>query len=180
VEIHATTIPPTRDEESAIVVTLNPGAYTAVIRGLHDGTGIAVVEAYDLDPDQSSTLANISTRGFILENEKVMIGGFIFAGGPGATRVVIRGIGPSLRAAGIRNPLLDPVLELFNGNGTAINSNDDWKANQTAIEATGLQPSNDAESAILVSNLTPGAYTAIVRGKNGGIGIGVVEVYIFE
>lgn len=180
VEIQGTTIPPSRDEESAMVVTLNPGAYTAVVRGANDGTGIAVVEAYDLDAEQSSTLANISTRGFILENEKVMIGGFIFGGGPGATRVAIRGIGPSLKAAGVLNPLLDPVLELFDGNGTSINFNDDWKANQAAIEALGLQPSNDAESAILVSNLAPGPYTAIVQGKSGGTGIGVVEVYIFE
>jgi hypothetical protein len=178
-DIVASTIPPSNDLESAIIATLNPGAYTAVVRGVNDGTGIAVVEGYDLDPDKASTLANISTRGFVLENEKVMIGGFIFGGGPGATTVAIRGIGPSLRAAGVTNPLLDPILEVFDGNGTAISLNDDWKANQSAIEATGLQPSNDAEAAILVSNLAPGGYTAILRGKNGGIGVGVLEVYVF-
>lgn len=179
VDLIASTIAPVNDAESAMIVTLNPGAYTAVVRGAYDGTGIAVIEGYDLDPDKSSTLANISTRGFVLENDKVMIGGFIFGGGPGATNVVIRGIGPSLRAAGVINPLLDPILELFDGNGTSISFNDDWKANQAAIQATGLQPSDDAESAILVSNLTPGAYTAILKGKNGGIGIGVLEVYVF-
>ena len=130
-------------------------------------------------PDKSSTLSNISTRGFVLENDKVMIGGFIFGGGPGATRVAMRGIGPSLRAAGVLNPLLDPILELFDGNGTPITLNDDWKADQAAIEATGLQPSDDAEAAILLSNLAPGGYTAILRGKNGGIGVGVLEVYVF-
>jgi hypothetical protein len=179
VDVLASTIAPGNDAESAMVVTLSPGAYTAVVRGFQDGTGIAVIEGYDLDADKSSTLANISTRGFVLENDKVMIGGFIYGGGPGATNVAIRGIGPSLRAAGVINPLLDPILELFDGNGTAISSNDDWKANQTAIEATGLQPSNDAESTILVSNLSPGAYTAILKGKNGGIGVGVLEVYVF-
>ena len=178
-DIVASTIPPSNPLESALIATLNPGAYTAVVRGVNDGTGIAVVEGYDLDSDKSSRLANISTRGFVLENEKVMIGGFIYGGGPGATRVAIRGIGPSLRAAGVTNPLLDPILELFDGNGTAINFNDDWKANQAAIEATGLQPSDDAESTILVSNLAPGGYTAILKGKNGGIGVGVLEVYVF-
>jgi hypothetical protein len=178
-DIVASTIPPSHNAESAIIARLNPGAYTAVVRGVNDGTGIAVVEGYDLDPDRSSTLANISTRGFILENDNVMIGGFIFGGGPGATNVMIRGVGPSLRVAGVVNPLLDPVLELFNGNGAAISSNDDWKTNQAAIEATGLQPSDDAEAAVLVSNLTPGGYTAVLRGKNGGIGVGVLEVYVF-
>jgi hypothetical protein len=180
VEIHGSTIPPGRDEESAMIVTLNPGAYTAVVRGFSSSTGIAIIEAYDLDADQSSTLANISTRGFILENEKVMIGGFIFGGGPAPTKVLIRGMGPSLKAQGVLNPLLDPVLELFDGNGRAINFNDDWKTNRAAIEALGMQPSNDAESAILVSNLAPGGYTAQLKGKNSGIGIGVLEVYIFE
>jgi hypothetical protein len=178
-DIIASTIPPTNPAESAIIATLQPGAYTAVVRGVNDGTGIAVVEGYDVDPDRSSTLANISTRGFVLENEKVMIGGFIYGGGRGATNVAIRGIGPSLKAVGVINPLLDPILELFNSNGTLINANDDWKTNQAAIQATGLQPSNDAESAILVSNLPPGGYTAILRGKNGGIGVGVLEVYVF-
>ena len=108
-----------------------------------------------------------------------MIGGFIFGGGPGASNVVVRGIGPSLGAFGVANPLVDPMLELYNGNGAAIASNDDWKANQSAIAATGLQPATDAESAILLSNPAPGGYTAVLRGKNGGVGVGVLEVYVF-
>jgi hypothetical protein len=179
IDIVASTIPPSQNMESAIVATLAPGAYTAVVRGATNDTGIAVVEGYDLDPDPVSKLANISTRGFVLNGDNVMIGGFILGGGPGNTNVVIRGIGPSLAAFGITNPLLDPMLELHDGNGTTIGSNDDWKSNQRAIEATGLQPSNDAESAIAVSNLAPGGYTAVLRGKNGGIGVGVVEVYVF-
>jgi hypothetical protein len=179
IDLVASTIPPANDAESAIIATLNPGAYTAVVRGTNDTTGIAVVEGYDLDADKTSKLANISTRGFVQTDEKVMIGGFIFGGGPGATNVVVRGIGPSLGAFGVANPLVDPMLELYNGNGAAIASNDDWKANQSALQATGLQPASDAESAILVSNLTPGGYTAVLRGKNGGVGVGVLEVYVF-
>ncbi|MEY2494048.1 MAG: hypothetical protein QOJ45_540 [Verrucomicrobiota bacterium] len=173
------TIPPVNDPESALIVTLNPGAYTAVVRGANNSTGIALVEGYDLDPDPVSKLANISTRGLVQTDNQVMIGGFILGGGPGATNVVVRGIGPSLTAFGITNPLDDPMLEVHNGNGTTIDSNDDWITNRAAIAATGLQPSKDLESAVLISNITPGAYTAILLGKNRGIGIGVIEVYVF-
>jgi hypothetical protein len=179
IDIIASTIAPSSNQESAIIATLNPGPYTAVVRGATNDTGIAVVEGYDLDADPVSKLANISTRGFVLTNDNVMIGGFIFGGGPGATKIVVRGIGPSLSAFGVTNPLTDPMLELHDGNGTTIDSNDDWKSNQAAIQATGLQPSNDAEAAILATNLTPGGYTAILRGKNGGIGVGVLEIYVF-
>lgn len=108
-----------------------------------------------------------------------MIGGFILGGGTGATRVVVRGIGPSLGAFGITNPLVDPMLELYDANGAIIDANDDWKTtNQALIQSTGLKPTNDAESALLLSNPAPGAYTAILRGKNGGTGVGVVEAYV--
>jgi hypothetical protein len=178
-DIIASTIPPSQNMESAIIATLNPGAYTAVVRGATNDTGIAVVEGYDLDPDPVSKLANISTRGYVLTGDNVMIGGFIYGGGPGATKVVVRGIGPSLAAFGVANPLMDPILELHDGNGAAVAANDDWKTDQAAIQATGLQPSNDAEAAILATNLTAGAYTAVLRGKNSGFGIGVLEVYVF-
>jgi hypothetical protein len=108
-----------------------------------------------------------------------LIGGFILGGGTGATAVAVRGIGPSLSAFGITNPLLDPMIELHNANGAIIDSNDDWRTNQALIEPTGLQPTNDAESALLFSNPGLGAYTAILRGKNGGTGVGVVEIYVF-
>jgi len=180
VDIQASTVAPPNDAESAIVATLNPGAYTAVVRGANNTTGIAVVEAYDLDVDHSSKLANISTRGFVQTGDNVMIGGFILGDGIGASRVVVRGIGPSLSAFGIANPLSDPMLELHDSNGALIDSNDDWRTNQALIQPTGLQPSNDAESALLLSNPALGAYTAILRGKNNGTGVGVVEVYSFQ
>jgi predicted outer membrane repeat protein len=181
IDIAASGVAPTNDAESAIVATLDPGDYTAVIRGAGNSTGIAVVEVYDLDAIYLSTLANISTRGFIQTADNVMIGGFIFVGGVGPTNVVIRALGPSLAQAGIANPLSDPTLELHDGNGTTIDSNDDWKNSPDAatIQRLGFQLSNDAESAIYQSALPRGQYTAVVRGKNGGIGIGVVEAYIF-
>lgn len=180
VDILASTIPPSNNAESAIIATLNPGSYTAVIRGANNGTGIAVVEGYDLDAEPVSTLANVSTRGFVQTENNVMIEGFILGGGSGQTRVVARGIGPSLGAFGVANPLLDPVLEVHDGNGAKIASNDDWKSNQRVIAATGLQPSNDAEAAIAITNPAPGAYTAVLQGKNGGVGVGVVEVYVIQ
>lgn len=180
IDIQASGLAPLHDAESAIIATLSPGAYTAVVRGANNTTGIAVVEGYDLDADKSSKLANISTRGFVQTGDNVMIGGFIMGGGAGATRVVVRGIGPSLGALGIANPLADPMLELYDANGALIDSNDDWRTNQAVILSTGLAPTHDAESALLLANPAPGGYTAILRGKNGGTGIGVAEVYVFQ
>jgi hypothetical protein len=181
VEIQATTIPPTRDEESAIVVTLNPGAYTAVVGGANGSTGIGLVEVYDLDAVQDSTLANISTRGFIQTGNDVMIGGLIYLGGPGPTKVVVRGIGPSLAAQSIANALKDPILDLKDANGTTVETNDNWAQSPQAgaIQAAGLQPSDPAESAIYRTGLPLGSYTAILKGVNG-TGVGVVEVYVFQ
>ena len=182
VDILASTIPPSNDAESAVVATLDPGNYTAILRGTNGTTGIAVVEVYDLDPVQNSTLANISTRGFIQTGDNVMIGGFIYLAGPGATKVVTRGIGPSLSAAGIKNPLSDPMLELVDANGRTVTSNDD--ADQSpdagAIRAAGLFPTNPVESAIYAAGLPRGAYTVILRGKNNGTGVGLIEVYVFQ
>jgi hypothetical protein len=177
-EIEATTIPPTNELESAVVYTLSPGAYTAILRGKDGGTGIGVVEAYDLDQAAHSKLANISTRGFVASGDNVMIGGMIAGGdGGGNTRVLIRAIGPSLASVGISGPLLDPTLELRDANGGLLRENDNWQADQQGeIEATTIPPTNAAESAI-VATLTPGNYTAIVRGKNETTGVALVEVY---
>jgi hypothetical protein len=181
IDLEGTGVAPNSDAESAMVVTLNPGAYTAVIAGANNTTGIAIVEIYDLDAVYPSTLANISTRGFVQAGDNVMIGGFIYLGGAGQTNVVLRAIGPSLGALGISNPLADPMLELHDGNGATIAANDDWTSSPDAatIQRLGFQLSNDAESAIYQSALPRGPYTAVVRGKNGGVGVGVVEAYIF-
>jgi hypothetical protein len=161
---------------------LDPGNYTAILRGTNSTTGIGVVEVYDLDPVQNSTLANISTRGFIQTGDNVMIGGFIYLGGTGATKVVARGIGPSLAGAGIKNPLSDPTLDLVDANGRIVSSNDDASQSPDAgaIQAAGLFPTNSAESAIYAPALSRGAYTVILRGKNSGTGVGLIEVYVFQ
>jgi hypothetical protein len=172
-EIIATGVAPTNDLESAIVMTLNPGSYTAIVKGATGGSGIALVEVYDLDRSVDSKLANISTRGLVETGDNVLIGGFIVLGG-NAANVILRALGPSLRVAG---SLADPVLELHDGNGTIIISNDDWRSDQESeILATGIPPTDDAESAI-VATLPPGLYTAIVRGKNDATGVALVEVY---
>ena len=176
--IMGTGIPPSDDLESAILQTLTPGAYTAILRGKDDGIGIGVVESYDLDQSVPAKLANISTRGFVDTNDNVMIGGLIVSGtGTSSPTVVVRAIGPSLKAFGIQDALEDPLLELHDGNGVTIMQNDNWRSSQEAqIQATGLAPSDDHESAI-VKALAPGNYTAVVRGVGNTVGVGVVEAF---
>jgi hypothetical protein len=167
---------PTNDLESALWERLNPGAYTAIVRGKDDATGIGLVEVYDFDQTVDSKLANISTRGFVETGNNVMIGGTIIIGNNPA-RVLLRAIGPSLTNFSVPNALQDPTLELHDGNGALLASNDNWRTNQEAeIIATGIPPSNDLESA-LVRNLAPGNYTAIVRGVNNTVGVALIEAY---
>jgi hypothetical protein len=184
IEIQGTGAAPTSDAEAAIVATLNPfpETYTAVVRGANNTTGIALVELYDLDAVQDSSLANISTRGFIQTGDNVMIGGFILLGGTGQTKVIVRGIGPSLAKSGVSGVLADPVLELHDANGGTVETNDDWEQSlqKAELQAVNLAPSDPAESAIFRNDLPRGAYTAILRGSNGGTGIGLVEAYVFQ
>ena len=172
-EIVDTGLAPTDPLESALLVTLDPGAYTAIVSGAGNGTGIGLVEAYDLDRTTDARLANISTRGFVQTGDNVMIGGFIILGSEDED-VLVRAIGPSLPLAGT---LADPLLELHNADGSILATNDNWRDTQEAeIEATGIPPANDAESAI-VSTLAPGNYTAIVRGVGDTTGVALVEAY---
>ncbi|HEX8490218.1 MAG TPA: hypothetical protein VF626_04310, partial [Chthoniobacterales bacterium] len=164
------------DVESAILATLAPGSYTAVLRGNGSATGIGLVEVYDLQPGAASKLGNLSTRGSVGAGQAVMIGGTIVTGSD-AARVVFRALGPSLLAAGIQNPVSDPRLDLFNANGVQISANNDWKdSQQAALSGAGLTPANDLEAAILI-DLVPGNYTAVVGGVNGATGIALVEAY---
>jgi hypothetical protein len=170
---------PQNNLESAVLATLSPGAHTVVVRGKDNTSGIGVVEAYDLDSQSPAELANISTRGFVDSADNVMIGGFILGGDNGNSRIVIRGIGPSLADVGLTNVLADPTLDLFDANGMRLRANDNWKddTDQAAeLSANGLAPAREAESGI-VTTLPPGAFTAILAGKNGGVGVGLVEVY---
>jgi autotransporter-associated beta strand protein len=169
-EIIDSGIPPSDEHEAAIVATLAPGSYTALMRGVGNTTGIGVVEVYDLATEVSAKLANISSRGFVETGDNVMIGGFI--AGNQATHVIVRAIGPSLTQSGVPNALADPTLELHNAQGAVVAFNNDWQeTDQAAIEATG-----EKESAIFAT-LAPGNYTAIVRGLNDTTGVGLVEVY---
>jgi photosystem II stability/assembly factor-like uncharacterized protein/outer membrane biosynthesis protein TonB len=175
--IIATTIPPSNNLESAIVRTLpaHNSAYTAIVRGVNGGTGVGLVEVYDLDRSVDSELANISTRGLVQTGDNAMIGGFIVLNGN--QKVIVRAIGPSLPVSGA---LQDPVLELHNSNGAVLQTNDNWRTDQEAeIKATTVPPSNDRESAI-VRALTPGNYTAVVRGVNNTTGVALVEVFALQ
>jgi hypothetical protein len=178
---------PTQPSESAIIATLQPGNYTAIVRGVNNTIGVALVEAYDISPNATSILGNISTRDFVQIGNNVMIGGFIVQG-TGEKTVIVRAIGPELSAPpfNIPNALANPTLELHNGNGALIARNDNWQttiiggiitASQvSAIQNSGHAPTQPSESAI-IARLSPGNYTAIVRGVNNTIGVALVEMY---
>ena len=171
--------------ESAIIADLAPGNYTAIVRGVNNMTGVALVEVYDLSDDASSVLGNISTRSFVQTGDNVMIGGFIVHGMT-PKRVIIRAIGPELGQYGVPSPLANPTLELHDHTGALIGLNDNWQTtiiggiittNQvTAIQNSGYSPANPFESAI-IATLPPGNYTAVLRGYHSGTGVALVEVY---
>jgi hypothetical protein len=178
---------PTETSESAIIANLAPGNYTAIVRGVSNTTGVALVEAYDLSPATTSVLGNISTRSFVQTGDNVMIGGFIVQG-TGTKRVIIRAIGPELSTPpfNIPNALANPTLELHDITGALIASNDNWQFTIIGgiitsdqgleIRNSGHAPGNPLESAI-IADLPPGNYTAIVRGVNNTTGVALVEVY---
>jgi hypothetical protein len=178
-EIIATGLAPTNHLESAIVATLAPGPYTAIVKGNNNTTGVALVEVYDLDPSNGAKLANLSTRAFVNTGNNIVIGGFILGNGGGNDRIIVRGIGPSLTVFGVPNALADPTLELRDSNGALLIANNNWQddpAQAAIITAAGLAPTNPLESGI-AATLPPGPYTALLAGLNNGIGVGLVEVY---
>jgi hypothetical protein len=173
--IIASGIPPTNDFESAIDATLDPGAYTAVVRGNNDTSGVALVEVYDLSEALLAKLANISTRAFVSTGDNIVIAGFMLGNNNGNDRVVVRGVS----ATGVSNPLQDPTLELRNSDGALVGSDNDWQddpVQASAITAVGLEPPSPLDAAIFAT-LPPGIYTALLAGRDGGTGVGVVEVY---
>ena len=177
--ILATGIAPTNNLESAIDTTLNPGAYTAVLRGKNNTSGVALIEIYDLSQSVLAKLANISTRAFVSTGDNIVIAGFTLGGHNGSDQIVVRGLGPSLAAVGVTNSLPDPTLELRDGNGALLMSDNNWQDNSVQaaeLVAAGLAPSNPLEAAIAVT-LPPGLYTALLSGMNNSSGVGLVEVY---
>jgi phospholipase/lecithinase/hemolysin len=175
-EIMGTGIAPKNDREAAMIATLPPGNYTVSLAGKDGGTGNGLVEVYDLASGNSSTLGNVSTRGFVGTGDNVMIGGVIIGSGESPI-VVLRAMGPTLAGVGIAEPLLDPSLELYDQNGAVLAFNDTWKQGQPqSVIATELAPGDDRE-AVIVAFATPGNYTAVVRGKNNTTGVALVEAY---
>jgi len=177
--IIASGLAPTNDLESAIDTTLNPGSYTAIVRGKEDTIGLGLVEVYDLSQAVLAKLGNISTRAFVDTGANVVIAGFILGNHNGNDRIVVRGIGPSLTAVGVPSALADPTLELRDNNGALLFENNDWQDNPaqaTELVAAGLAPTDALESAIAMT-LPPGVYTALLAGRNAGTGVGLVEVY---
>jgi hypothetical protein len=184
-EISASGLAPRNDKEAAVIINLTGAAtrsnYTAVLSGANGTTGIGLVEVYDLDAESFADLGNVATRGLVGSGANVLIGGLIvrddsFTNQPQS--ILLRGIGPSLGAAGVANPLQDPFIELHDAQGGLVVSNDDWGSSPdaAALTTSGLAPTNPKESAIL-RTLAPGAYTVVLSGVNGGTGVGNVEAY---
>jgi hypothetical protein len=174
-EIIESGLAPSNPREAAIVASLRPGNYTAIVSGVNNATGIGLVESYALDTGASHA-ANISTRGRVAPGDDVLIGGFII-GGQTTKKIIVRALGPSLVGSGF-TVLADPMVELHGSDGELIAMNGDWgRGNQASeITSTGLQPGNPKESALSVT-IPSGNYTAIVQGENGGAGIALVEIY---
>ena len=176
-DILETSLPPMDDRESAIVVSLPPARYTALVVGKNSTSGVGLVDIYDLEPAVGSVLGNISSRGFVGTDNNVLIGGFIIGPSGTSANVVLRALGPSLIASSISGALQDPTLELHDANGALTAANDNWRdSQQTEIQSAGLAPADNRESAIFAT-LVAGNYTAIVRGRNQTTGVALVEVY---
>jgi hypothetical protein len=177
--IKSTGLAPTNDLEAAIDATLNPGSYTAVVNDKNNTSGIAVIEIYDLSEAAPARLANISTRAFTGTGNDIVVAGFTLGNQSGDDTIVVRGIGPSLANAGVMNPLMNPRLELRSADGTLVAANDDWQedpAQATALSNVDLAPTHQLEAAML-KKLPPGAYTALLFGKDNSTGVGLVEIY---
>ena len=174
--IQAAGFAPGQPRESAIMMTLQPGAYTAIVSGAGNTAGVGIVAVYEVDHPEVPLL-NISTRGRVLTGNDVMIGGFVIQGAADRT-VVVTAIGPALLGAGIPDALANPTLTLFAADGTMVATNDDWGTapNAAQIQGAGFAPADPRESAIMVT-LPPGAYTAVLSGAGGATGVGIIAVY---
>jgi hypothetical protein len=178
-QITGTQYEPHDEREALITAILPAGAYTAFVKGKGQESGIALAEVYDGNPTADAQLANISTRGYVGMENDVMIGGFILGNEPGTVQVAIRGLGPSLANSGVNGVLQDPALDLVDQNGNLLASNDDWQSDPISaaqLTANGLALPNAKEPGLFIS-LPPGQFTAVIHGKNIGVGIGLIEIY---
>ncbi len=177
-------------EDAALLLNLEPGLYTARIRG--KGQGTALLEVYDATDGSLATteqLVNISTRGRVGAGGNI-IAGFV-VGGDAPKRVLIRAVGPGLKPYGVSDTLADSVLELYTAAGVAVARNDNWQTPVrhgqggapatmaeilAAAEAAYAFPLTERDSALVVT-LLPGVYTAVMTGVNGAPGAGMIEVF---
>jgi hypothetical protein len=176
-QVTASGFAPSDTMEAAILVSLAPGPYTAIVSGVGGSTGIAIVEVFEVDAP-ASPLVNIATRGRVGISNNVLIAGLIIRG-TGPQQVVVRARGPSLTPLGVTGALADPQLSLSqSSDGTVLGTNDNWgsASNAAALQASGFAPSDPAEAALLVT-LAPGAYTVIVSGAGNTSGVAIVEVF---
>jgi hypothetical protein len=176
-EIIATGIPPTNDLEAAIVATLSPGSYTVVLRGISNGTGHGINDLHDVAPGTVSSLTAIGTRANVLTGNDALVSGIVIQ--PSGGDLLLRVLGPSMTAAGVSNVLADPTLELRDSNGVLLMVNDNWRddpSQEALILASGIQPSDDHEAALVI-NLPAGSYTGLARGRNNATGIGYIQFY---
>lgn len=178
-EIQSSGFAPSNYYESAIIATLAPGSYTTTLQGVGGTTGVGVVEVYDLQP-ANSKLVNLSSRAYVDTGDNAVFAGlYVSTGSPSdlTARLAIRGIGPTLGNYGLSNTLQDPTLELRNASGTLIASNNNWQDSQASeIQSAGMAPGNYYES-VIIRLLSPGSYTAILRGYNNTVGTGSIEIY---
>lgn len=178
-QIEGTIFEPSDEREAVILAELDPGLYTTILSGKDQTTGVGLIEIYDMNQGADSELANISTRGFVQTGDDVMIGGFTLGGDPNITRIAVRGLGPTLAQFNFPDVLEDPTLELRNSNGTLLIANDNWEDDSVSaalLTAHGLELQDPRESGIFIA-LPPGQFTAILAGKDGEIGLGLVEIY---
>lgn len=185
-EIAATGLAPGNELEPAMLATLQPGNYTAVLSGTNGTSGAGILEIYDLDFAAASKLANISTRAFVGTGDDILIAGFTVGNARSVDNIVVRGLGPSLAASNLGQVLQNPTLDVRDANGASVVANDNWRDNSQAGEiiGAGLAPTSSFESAVAIT-VGPGAYTALLSAAPGGgfpnppstPGIGLVEVY---
>jgi len=171
--------------DSALLVTLSPGIYTAVISGVNAGTGVALVEVYDVDvpdPFTPQKVLNLSTRGEVLTGDRMLIAGFV-VNGSSPKKVLVRAVGPTLGGFGVTGVLADPILRIVQGT-TVVRENDNWEAgnnvmliNEAASKAGAFALPTGSKDAAVLLTLPPGTYSAQVTGTGTTTGVSLVEVY---
>ena len=185
---------PENSADSALLIRLIPGSYTAQVTGVNKTTGTTLIETYDMESVQTmqSKLINISSRGVVGSGQNIIIPG-ISVGGSSSRILLIRAVGPTLGAFGVTGTLSNPtisVVQTVNGINTTLATNDDWESQNSTVTFTAAEvrelstkagaftlPSGSKDAALLFSTSTNTSYTVLVSGANGETGVALVEVY---